>query len=143
MENDISNIILEERIKNSLYQKAPEGFTDKLLKEIQINEEFAKEDKKTGKALKYFSLITFSFILTFGTLLLYVITGQYGEVKNNEESILQKIPEFFNGLFTGILDIFGFTLTNMGFIYLIVILVLIFGFSLSDKYIFKKQPNQF
>ena len=107
MENDISNIILEERIKNSLFQKAPEGFTDKLLKEIQLNEEFAKE------------------------------------VKNNEESILQKIPEFFNGLFTGILDIFGFTLTNMGFIYLIVILVLIFGFSLSDKYIFKKQPNQF
>lgn len=139
MENGITNIILEERIKNSLFEKAPEGFTDKLLKEIKLNELYVKEDKKTNKALKYFTALCVTFILGFGTLLLYIITGQSNTLQGNEESVLQNVNEIINGLFTGFLDLLGFEFSNIGFIYVAAILLLIFGFAISEKYIFRKS----
>ena len=139
MENNISNIILEERIKNSLFTKAPEGFTDKLFKEIRLSEEFAREDKKTAKTLKYLLGVAALFIISFGTILFSAIIGKYESVRTEEENIIAGLPEYINKVFSGILEIFGFTISNLGIIYLLIILIIILGFTFSDKYIVKKS----
>jgi hypothetical protein len=139
MENDISNIILEERIKNSLFKKAPDGFTDKLFKEIRLSEEFAREDKKTTKTLKYLLGVLGLFIISFGTILFSAIIGKYEAVRTEEENIITGLPDYINKAFSGILEIFGFSISNLGIIYLLIILIIILGFTFSDKFIVKKS----
>jgi hypothetical protein len=138
MNNDISNIILEERIKNSLFEKAPEGFPDKILREIRLNEEFAKEDKKSFKTVKYV-MGTFAILfVAFGISLALNFSVQYEEVKNTEGSLLNQLTNFFTGLSSNIISAIGFGESGMGLIYIIFIMLFIVIFSLSDKYIFRK-----
>jgi len=139
MENDISNIILEERIKNALSQKAPEGFTDKIFKEIRLSEDFAREDKRTTKTLKYLLGVLALFIISFGTILFSAIIGKYEAVRTTEENIITGLPQYVDQTLSVILEIFGFSISNLGIIYFLVILIIIFGFTFSDKYIVKKS----
>ncbi|MBE2255510.1 MAG: hypothetical protein IAE65_04860 [Ignavibacteria bacterium] len=139
MSND-KNIdeILNGRIKNSLLKQTRKNFTDDVMKQIMLSQQFAKEDKKENKVLIYLtggiSLFIVSFLVIFG------IANSGAETKTNQtvnifENFSNLLKENFSALYEKL---------NLSFsIEYIIIALTIIGFILmsnfADKIIFRKR----
>lgn len=139
MSND-KNIdeILNGRIKNSLLKHTRKNFTDDVMKQIMLSQQFAKEDKKENKVLIYLtggiSLFIVSFLVIFG------IANSGAENKTNQtvnifENFSNLLKENFSALYEKL---------NLSFsIEYIIIALTIIGFILmsnfADKIIFRKR----
>ncbi|HCN36404.1 MAG TPA: hypothetical protein DIS94_01650 [Bacteroidetes bacterium] len=139
MSND-KNIdeILNGRIKNSLLKQTRKNFTDDVMKQIMLSQQFAKEDKKENKVLIYLtggiSLFIVSFLVIFG------IANSGTETKTNQtlnifENFSNLLKENFSALYEKL---------NLSFsIEYIIIALTIIGFILmsnfADKIIFRKR----
>ncbi|HCA42146.1 MAG TPA: hypothetical protein DEP28_02720 [Bacteroidetes bacterium] len=139
MSND-KNIdeILNGRIKNSLLKQTRKNFSDDVMKQIMLSQQFAKEDKKENKVLIYLtggiSLFIVSFLVIFG------IANSGTETKTNQtlnifENFSNLLKENFSALYEKL---------NLSFsIEYIIIALTIIGFILmsnfADKIIFRKR----
>lgn len=130
---------LDKLMSKSLSETVSGEFTAELLKRIEIEKEFVREDKKTSR-------IVTSVIGVF-VVMLALITGAFSfAISRNETG---KDAGFFNDLvdrFSGAVEsvsIFisnnlGFALNSQTAIILVLIMVCVFLFSFADKIIFKK-----
>lgn len=139
MSND-KNIdeILNGRIKNSLLKQTRKNFTDDVMKQIMLSQQFAKEDKKENKVLIYLTGGILLFIVSF--LVIFGIANSGAETKTNQtvnifENFSNLLKENFSALYEKL---------NLSFsIEYIIIALTIIGFILmsnfADKIIFRKR----
>lgn len=133
------NSFLDDNIKRSLELNTSDGFTFEMMKRVELEKEFEKEDVKTHRMAKYiiggFISLMIAFVLMFSFFL-----------SNNEESkdagLVNNIIEKFSG---SIEAISVFTATNLGFAFdfqtgvvLMLLMVFVFIFSFADRIIFRK-----
>lgn len=133
------NSFLDDNIKRSLEHNTSDGFTFEMMKRVELEKEFEKEDVKTYRMAKYiiggFVSLMIAFVLMFSFF-----------ISNNEESrdagIVNSIIDKFSG---SIEAISVFTATNLGFafdfqtgIVLMLLMVFVFIFSFADRIIFRK-----
>lgn len=133
------NSFLDDNIKRSLELNTSDGFTFEMMKRVELEKEFEKEDVKTYRMAKYiiggFVSLMIAFVLMFSLF-----------ISNNNESkdagIVNSIIDKFSG---SIEAISVFTATNLGFAFdiqtgvvLMLLMVFVFLFSFADRIIFRK-----
>ncbi|HMS33074.1 MAG TPA: hypothetical protein PKC91_03225 [Ignavibacteria bacterium] len=133
------NPFLEDSIKQSLGISTSDGFTFEMMKRVQLEKEFAKEDVKTYRMAKYiiggFVSLMFAFVFMFSFLI-----SSNGQSK--DAGIVNGMIDKFSD---SIESISVFTAKNLGFTFdfqtgIVILLVMfcIFLFSFADRMIFKK-----
>jgi hypothetical protein len=133
------NSFLDDSIKRSLEFSTSDGFTFEMMKRVQLEKEFEKEDVKTYRMAKYiiggFVSLMFAFVLMFSFL-----------ISSNRDS---KDAGIVNGMIDKFSDsieaISVFTANNLGFafdfqtgIVIMLVMICVFLFSFADRMIFKK-----
>ncbi len=133
------NSFLDDNIKQSLKLNVSDGFTFEMMKRVELEKEFEKEDVKTHRMAKYiiggFVSLMVAFVLMFSMFL-----------SSNEES---RDAGFVNSIIDKFSDsieaISVFTATNLGFAFdiqtgvvLMLLMVFVFLFSFADRIIFRK-----
>lgn len=128
---------LDEKIKSSLMTDAPYDFTDRLLKEIELSKQFAIEDKKEVKVLKY--------VTGFISLIFISAIAAIGYFMATSESQASQTGDSWTRDFTILTEKWSLTISNsIGFStgYLMLffaILGLILISSFMDKLILRKR----
>jgi len=133
------NKYIDNKIKNSLYTPSPEGFAGRLMREIELNKEFERQDKKESISARYIiagiALSVLSFIIIFS----YYISSQL----ENEESAIgsnyNTISTFIKDFFSSSLSFLGITISPEVFVYGFILIALIAAGSLVDRYMFRKS----
>lgn len=138
MEEEINKYI-DIKISNSLLSKAPEKFTDKLMREIELSKEFERQDKKINLSVRYIITGLIVFILSFGFTISYYLTLQSENDNSAIGNQYNSLGSYINDFFSGVFSFFGITFTNEFFFYAIVITILFGIISIADKRIFKRS----
>lgn len=130
---------LDDRIKQSLGYSTSDGFTFELMKRVQLEKEFQKEDVKTYRMAKYIIGGLVSLLISFVIMFSFIISGN----EDRKDA----------GIVSGIIDRFSdtiesisvFTATNLGFafdfqtgIIFLLVMICVFLFSFADRIIFKR-----
>ncbi|HEX2787335.1 MAG TPA: hypothetical protein VHP32_05460 [Ignavibacteria bacterium] len=128
---------LDDKIKTSLMVDAPYDFTDRLLKEIELSKQFAIEDKKEAKVLKYvtafISLIFVSAIVAVG----YLMSTSTSPAAQRSDNLVQDFSNLVQQWSYSISNSIGF---SSGYLLLfIAILGLALISSFMDKLILRKR----
>jgi hypothetical protein len=133
------NSFLDDSIKQSLKFGTSDSFTLEMMKRIQIEKEFEKEDVKTYRMAKYiiggFVSLMFAFVFMFSFLI--SSNGQ-----SRDSGIVNGVIDKFTD---SIESISIFTAKNLGFtfdfqtgIVIMLVMICVFLFSFADRMIFKK-----
>lgn len=141
MDSEKRNIdsFLDDKFRQSLMNVTSGDFSSELIKRINLEKEFVKEDIKTYKLAKYISA---GFI--FAMLLISVVLGIVinSNQKESETGFFGKIVSSFSGfieqLSVKVVDILGLSFSPQTLIIIFLIMVFIFAFSFADKMIFRK-----
>ncbi|MEO8447151.1 MAG: hypothetical protein ABI528_06625 [bacterium] len=131
---------LDGKIRQTLQSNVSDDFTFELMKRIEIEKEFAKEDVKTFRMVKY---ITGGFVLALTAFIILLTLI----INNNEES---RDVGFFNTMldkFSGIVEsisvvtaeMLGFTFDYQTGLVVLLITGCVFLFYFADRIIFKKH----
>ncbi|MDQ3020463.1 MAG: hypothetical protein M3R36_07830 [Bacteroidota bacterium] len=131
--------LLDDKLKHLLQSHTSPDFTYEMMKRIDLEKEFAKEDVKTYRIAKYIIGGFISLLVAFVMMFTFVLN-------TNEDS---KDAGFFNGIidsFSIMIQSVSVMMTeNLGFAFdfqtgLIILLVMVclFLFSFADRIIFKK-----
>ena len=138
MGEDINQYI-ESKIIKSLSVNSPQGFTEKLIKEIELSKEFAKQDKKTSRlAIFAFGVVAFLFV-SFAGLLAFYLSNQIASGDSDAGIEINSFTAFLNETGYKILSFFGLTSSLDSFIYILLGVMMIGMFSVADKFIFKRS----
>lgn len=130
---------LDNSIRQSLLNDTSSDFTFELMKRVELEKEFAKEDGKTSRMAKYIIGGFVSLLIAFVVMFVFVLN-------TNQES---KDAGFFNGVvdrFSGIIEsisvmiteTFGLVFDSQTSIIILLAMVFVFLFSFADRIIFKK-----
>jgi len=133
------NKYIDNKIANSLNTPSPEGFADRLMREIELSREFEIQDKKESKSVRYIiagiALSVLSFVFVFS----YYISSQL----ENEESAIGSNYQTFNSyikdFFSNSLSVLGISISPEVFVYGFILIALIAAGSLVDRYMFRKS----
>lgn len=130
---------LDGKLRNSLSDNVHDDFTFELMKRVELQKEFAKEDVKTFRIAK--SVISGFIAVLCGLVVLFTIT-----LKSNQDgkdvSFLNSVIERFSYLIEStsllIADTLGFAISfQTGFLILLA-MVIVFLFSFADRSITKR-----
>lgn len=139
-ENKNMDSFLDNKIKNSLLFQTSDEFSDELLKRINLENEFAIEDKKTMKIARFITggVITF---MVFIVLVLGIVlkTNENGKEISYLYITLDKFSGFIEFISMKTIDNLGFSVTPQSLIVFLLALVFILIFSFADKMIFRKS----
>ena len=131
--------ILDEKIRNSLSAVTSSDFTFELMKRVELEKEFATQDKKTDKLVKYLTggIISLMIAVTL-VISMFLKTGKEG----NEISYLSSIIDKFSGVVEYIsvmaAENLGIAFDYKSGIVVLLVMACIFIFTFADKIIFKK-----
>lgn len=131
---------LDEKLRSALSTHASQDFTFELMKRVDLEKEFAKEDIKTSRIAR-FSIGSLIAVLC-GLVVMFTVS-----LNSNPQS---KDVSFFNGLIDRfsymiestsivITETFGFAINFQTGIIILVVMAFIFLFSFADKAIFKRS----
>lgn len=131
---------LDEKLRNSLKSDTSKDFTYELLKRVEIEKEFVKEDVKTYRMAKYiiggFVTLLTGFVVIFTVLLNINEDGKDASLFN---SIVDRFSDFIESVSVGIADILGIALTFQTAAILLILTGCVFLFYFADKLIFRKS----
>ncbi len=130
---------LDKLMSKSLSEEVSGEFTSELMKRIEIEREFAREDIKTSRIARYI-------IGVFVTILAVIAVAFAFSLKVNDTGKDAGIFNYALERFSGMIEsISMFISSNLGFgfsfqtgIILLVIMACVFLFSFADKVIFRK-----
>lgn len=131
---------LDEKISLSLISETSDDFIYEMMKRVEIEKEFAREDKKTDKTVKFVigGLISAMILIAFGLPLLYGNSNadsSYGYYNMLIDQITGSI-EYFSILMT---DNLGIAINSKTLLVLLISGICIFLFSKADKLFLKKS----
>lgn len=138
MNEEINNYI-DSKISKSLLTKAPDKFADKLMREIELSNEFERQDKKVIKSIKVVITGFIVLILSFAFTISYYLTSQVENENSKIGAEYSDIGRYINEFFSGMFSYFGITFSRDFFLYAIAIMVLFGVISIADKRIFRKS----
>lgn len=137
--NKNMDYILDEKIRNSLSAVTSSDFTFELMKRVELEKEFATQDKKTDKLVKYLTggIISLMIAMTLA-ISMFLKTGKEG----NEISFFSSIIDKFSGVVEYIsvmaAENLGIAFDYKSGIVVLLVMACIFIFTFADKIIFKK-----
>ncbi|MDD5361448.1 MAG: hypothetical protein PHN88_04905 [Ignavibacteria bacterium] len=139
--NDFNKIeeFLESGIKESLTESTSLNFTEKLMREVEMAKEFAKQDKKTYKLLNFIIAGVITVIITSGVMLAYLLGGEGAD--ENPGGFIAGTKDLFNGLSAKVFGLFGISLSGDAIMYVFFAGAAIIMFSLIDRFVLKKSYN--
>ncbi len=131
---------LDEKFRSSLSENTSSDFTFELMKRVQLQKEFATEDLRTDRMVKYVIGGVFS-LMVIVTLVLGMV------LKTNDEGKEVSYVNNFIGQFSEFLEkISLLTMENLGFafnletgIIVLLLMICVFIYSFADKNLFKKK----
>jgi len=133
------NKYIDNKIKNSLYTPSPEGFAGRLMREIELNREFERQDKKENISVKFIiagiSAAVLAFVFVFGYYISSQVENEESAIGSNYNSISTYIKDFFSNS----LSFLGITISPEVFVYGFILIALIAAGSLVDRYMFRKS----
>ena len=130
---------VDEKIKHSLHKKTSEEFTKKLEREIELSREFAREDVKEKKVVKYLVGIFSILFISFGSLLALYFSQKIEKGFLGTGDVIDYITFNINVLSMKLFDAFGLSVLNDFIVYLIMILLFVILFTLADRLVFRKS----
>ena len=140
--NNIDSI-LEKRIKTSLSKKTSANFTDNVMKRIEIQEQFKKEDNVVYSYVR----TTTVFILSTISVLVGVAIFVFSKKEDSaDEQFSSEITILFSKIGEGIMSVLssvGITPKPETFIYLTILILLITTIAFGEKliYVIKSRKN--
>lgn len=139
IENRNMDSFLDYKIKHSLMNATSEDFSSELIKRLNLEKEFVKEDIKTFKIAKFISAGFIAAMLLISVVLGLIINSNQ---KTGESSFFGNLINSFAGFIelisVKVVDIFGLSFTPQTLIVILLLMVFVFVFSFVDKMIFRK-----
>lgn len=131
---------IDDKLKLGLWSHTSDDFTYELMKRIEIEKEFAKEDVKTNRAVKYI-IGGFVSLLTIFVVLLTIL------VNTNEDSRdIGLFSSFVEKFSNGIESLSVITTETLGIAFdyqtgviFLLVMACVFLFYFADKIIFRKS----
>ena len=142
MQDDSKNIdsYLEENIRMSLKARVSPDFTFELMKRVELEKEFAKEDVKTEKMVKYVIGSLISLMVVFAITIGFVMkTNEDGIEISYFNSLINTFSAFVESVSLTAAETFGFAFNFETGIVIFLIMVCVFLFSFAEKIIFRKS----
>lgn len=138
MENKLDNIV-ENSLKESLLKKPHNDFAKNLMLKISLEEEFAKQDKKTEKfALKIILSIS-AFVMGTLAMVAYFIYKN-PDYTETSESLTEKTNSWLEVYSFKLFNIFGLNGTSSVILALSIVLIATL-FLTADRLILKKNKS--
>ncbi len=136
MENKLDNIV-ENSLRESLLKKPHSDFAKNLMLKISLEEEFAKQDKKTEKfAMKIILSISAFFIGTIAMIAYYLFKNP--DYTENADSLTEKTNSWLEVYSFKLFNIFGLTGTSSVILALSIVIIATL-FLTADRFILKKK----
>lgn len=136
MENKLDNIV-ENSLRESLLKKPHSDFAKNLMLKISLEEEFAKQDKKTEKfAVKIILSISAFFIGTIVMIAYYLFKNP--DYTENADSLTEKTNSWLEVYSFKLFNIFGLTGTSSVILALSIVIIATL-FLTADRFILKKK----
>lgn len=132
------NKYIDSKISGSLLTRAPEKFTEKLMREIELSKEFERQDKKVNISVRYIISGFIVLFLSFAFTLSYYLTLQTENENSSIGTEYNRIGYYINDFFSGVFSFFGISFTKEFFLYAIAIMILFGIITIADRKIFKR-----
>ena len=138
MENKLDNIV-ENSLRESMLKKPHNDFAKNLMLKISLEEEFAKQDKKTEKfAVKIILSISAFFIGTIAMIAYFLY--QNPDYAAGSESLTEKTNSWVEVYSFKLFNIFGLNGTSSVILALSIVIIATL-FLTADKLILKKNKS--
>ena len=140
--NDFNQIekFLESGIKASMSESAGDGFTEKLMREVEMIKEFEKQDKKTYTMLNFIIAGVITVIITSGVILAYLI-GSEPAAEEGSGGLWTGMKTLFEGLSTKVFGLFGISLSGDAIMYVFIAGAALILFSVIDRLFIRRSYN--
>ncbi len=139
-ENKINiDSLLDDKIKHSLFTKPSDDFIKKLERKIELSREFAKEEVKERKIVKYIIGVFLILFVSFATTLTYYYSQRFEDKIFNFGGLINNFTLQINSLSLKFFEFFGLSISGNSFVYVIVIMLLALLYTLGDRFLFNKS----
>ena len=139
-ENKINiDSFLDDKIKHSLFSKPSDDFIIKLERELELSKEFAREDIKERKMIKYVISVFSILFVSFATTLAYYYSQRFEDKIFNLEGLVNTFTLQINSLSLKFFEFLGLSVSGNSFVYVIVIMLLALLYTLGDRFLFRKS----
>ena len=130
---------LDDKIKHSLFSKPSDDFIIKLERELELSKEFAREDIKERKMIKYVISVFSILFVSFATTLAYYYSQRFEDKIFDFGDLINNFTLQINLLSLKIFDYFGLSISGNSFVYVLVIMLLAILYTLGDRFLFRKS----
>ena len=139
-ENKINiDSFLDDKIKHSLFTKPSDDFIKKLERELELSREFAREDVKERRLMKYIIGVFLILFVSFATTLAYYYSQRFEDKIFDFGGLINNFTLQINSLSLKFFGFFGLSLSGNSFVYIIVIMLLALLYTLGDRLLFRKN----
>ncbi len=130
---------LDQNIRQSLHDDTSSEFTPEMMKRVELEKEFAKEDVKTSRMAKYIIGGFVSLLVVFIVMFAFVLNANQD---SKDAGIFNRIVDRFSTIIESVsvltTETLGFAFDFQTSIIILLVMLFLFLFSFADKAIFKK-----
>lgn len=130
---------LDSSIRQTLRNDVSSDFTFELIKRVELEKEFAKEDVKTSRMAKYIIGGFVTLLIAFVVMFAFVLnTNQESKDAGFFNSVVDRFSGIVESMSVMITGTFGLVFDSQTSIIILLAMVFVFLFSFADRVIFKK-----
>jgi hypothetical protein len=131
---------LDIKIRNSLSSDTSPEFSFDLMKRIELEKEFAEQDNKTDKMVKYITGGLISFLIAVTLLLSSLLkTGKDGTEVSYFNRIIERFSDFIEYVSVMASENIGIAFNMKTGIIILLVMFCVFVFSFADRILLKKS----